>query len=170
MLGRTQDELTAAQWAVVQAFRQGLDNGITYLEARQALRDIFIQAPGNDPEAWATDVAQALLKLIAQLQTAAKSVDQYEVARLRSTCDSLRLAVNAYRADPLKAQVERLTEQRDKCEDEVDRLTRQVHHLEAALAQAQQVHQSEIARTQAEIVALNRIVVEQQEALNERDA
>ena len=167
VFGHTDEELTEAKWAVVNAFRRALDGGLSHFDARRALREVLTRAHGSNPEQWAAEVAEALVETIAQLQAAVASDDARQVERLRLECDSLRRVVADYNAHPLQAQVQALTAERDRRRAEADRLANRVRTLEDALRRAQQAHQTEVARLQATIADLNRIVAEQQRQLND---
>ena len=169
VFGHTDEQLTKAQWDVVNALRRAVDGGITNLDARRILRDIFARAYAPTPEQWAAEVAQALVETIAHLQAAAALDDAREVQRLRRQCDYLQRLVDDYTASPLHQQVQVLSQERDRWRAEADRLDNQIHALEDTLRRAQQAHQAEVAHLRAEIAALNRIIVEQQEELNERN-
>jgi len=166
VFGHTDEQITEAQWAVVNALRRAVDRSLVHGNARQTLRDVFARTHAASAEQWVAEVAEALVEIIAQIQAAA-SHDAHEVQRLRLECDTLRRIVAGYNAHPLQAQVEALTQERDRCHGEAERLANQVQSLEDALRRARQAHQVEVTQLQAEIAALNRIVVGQQEALNE---
>jgi len=166
VFGHSDEQLTEAQWAVVNALRRAIDRSLVHGNARQTLRDVLAGARSFSPEQWAAEVAKALVETIAQIQAAA-SHDAHEVQRLRLECDTLRRIVADYNAHPLQAQVEGLTQERDYWRSEAERLANQVQSLEDALRRARQAHQVEVTQLQAEIAALNRVIVEQQEALNE---
>ena len=53
---------------------------------------------------------------------------------------------------------------------DVDSLTDRIRSLEAALARSQQIHQRAVAQLRQEVAALNRLVVEQQEELVQRNS
>jgi len=139
LFGHTAEELTQAQWAVVDAFRRALDLGLSHPEARRTLREVLTRVHCSNPEQWAAEVAEALIGTIAQLQAAV-------------------------------VQVQALTAERDRWRDLAAQAERRAQSLEQALARARQTHQAEVARLQEKIAALNRIIVEQQEELNARNA
>lgn len=168
LFGHTAEELTQAQWAVVDAFRRALDLGLSHPEARRTLREVLTRVHCSNPEQWAAEVAEALIGTIAQLQAAVASDDAREVERLRLERDSLRRIVADYNAHSL--QVQALTAERDRWRDLAAQAERRAQSLEQALARARQTHQAEVARLQEKIAALNRIIVEQQEELNARNA
>jgi len=168
LFGHTAEELTQAQWAVVDAFRRALDLGLSHPEARRTLREVLTRVHCSNPAQWAAGVAEALIGTIAQLQAAVASDDAREVERLRLERDSLRRIVADYNAHPL--QVQALTAERDRWRDLAAQAERRAQSLEQALARARQTHQAEVARLQEKIAALNRIIVEQQEELNARNA
>ena len=172
VVGHREEDLIAAQWDVVIALQMALESNWQYPEASQAMRLILqaARAKTETPQICMAAFARSLLGKVAQLQKMTESADVHTVERLRREVASYRRIVSEFQANPLRAQVEELAQERDRLQSEVDRLTNQVRNLEGTLAQAQAVHRSEKAQARQEIADLNRIVAEQQEALDTRSS
>jgi len=72
----------------------------------------------------------------------------------------------AYEAEAPVERLRAVTEERDRWRGEAVRLGERVRVLEGMLAGAEARHREEVGRLREEVAALNRIIVEQQEALN----
>lgn len=166
-------EIARAQWALVSIFEQAAANSWRYGDkSNDRLRELVRRArgQGQTPQEWAGAFVRALLEEFDELEAAVEAAAgaRREMEALRTQLAYYERLVADYHADPLKAQVDQLTGERDLCRLEVRRLTDRVQQLQESLARAQQLHQSEVDRLRQEIAALNRIVVEQQEELLQR--
>lgn len=162
------EDVAQAQWALVTALEQAAGNDRRRPEASRALRQLLAQvrAGARTPHEWAATLAQALLEQLAQQATATQAAR--EISLLQQQVEIYRRALEAERADPLAGQVERLTGERDQLQGQVDRLVGQARNLTATLERVQQTRQTEVGQLNAEIAALNRIIVQQEEALRDK--
>jgi chromosome segregation ATPase len=169
VIGHTDKELTRAQWAVANSFLRAMEENLSHEEDCRIVHDILARLYVQSPEQWATQVAKALVGTISQLR-AASSKATHEIERLRPECESLRRIMAEYNDNPLQAQVQTLTEERDRWRFQAARFERHAATLEQSLAAAQQAHQEDVAHLQEEISALNHIVFAQQEVINAHNA
>lgn len=171
--GYDEDDLLAAQWRLITAFEQGLASCWPD-PARQTLRDRLAQIPRTNttPTHWMTALAQSLLGLIATLQAAQDSNLRAALTAAESDRDSLQRVLLEYQQHPLQDQLAACTRERDLARAQVQQQAARVTDLNGALQRAQAAQaaevqrlQQEIASLRAELATLNRLVVEQQEAL-----
>lgn len=175
ILPPTAEHTTDAQWDLVDILNQALDHdGWQYTAICHSLREILCQtrAQTSSPQQWAEHFAQALVRHVASLQAEADSTSRVavELERLRLECDSLRRIVADCDAHPLQNEVEAITRERDHWRTLTAETGCRVESLERALVAEQQAHQDDVTHFQEEIIAFNRIIVEQQEALDEHGA
>ncbi len=166
--GYDEQDLLAAQWAVLEAFIRQLRQGWAEPAARQALRAVSDALP-HDPAGPAATAATLAERLVAQVAELLAAREPAALQAAQTECAYLQRQVARYQADPLAAQVARLTAEHAAALQHGAQLAQQVADLEAALAQAPATHarvqqhlQAEIARWQAENRALQRIVATQQ--------
>lgn len=172
-LGYDEDDLLAAQWRLIAAFEQCLASSWPD-PARQTLRDRLAQIPHTNttPTHWMAALAQSLLGLIATLQAAQESNLRLALTAAESDRDSLQRIVREYQQHPLQAQLAACTRERDQARTQVQQQAARVTDLSSALQRAQAAQATEVQRLQqqlaalrSEITTLNRLLVEQQEAL-----
>ena len=113
------------------------------------------------PDAFARALVAALTDLLQRLQTA-----EQERTLLQSEVTYLRRQVDAYWNHPLQQQVREVEKERDAWREEAERLRQRLAQVEATLARERAWWEQERARLEQTIADLNRIVAEQQEALN----
>ena len=175
ILPPTAEHTTDAQWDLVDILNQALDHdGWQYTAVCHSLREILCQtrAQASSPRQWAEQFAQSLVRHVASLQAEADSTSRVavELERLRLECDSLRRIVADCDAHPLQDEIQVLTRERDHWRVLTAEAERRAQSLEQALATEQRAHQDDVTHFQEEIIAFNRIIVEQQKALNEHGA
>ncbi|MBN1934385.1 MAG: hypothetical protein JW934_06955 [Anaerolineae bacterium] len=159
LFGYTDDDLINAQWDIVRALRFAFEHGQeTGIRAKLSA----LRAP--TPEAWIAEAARLLIAHISACEQAAAKSDG-EALRMTARSEYFESLVKTYKADPLHAQVERLTQERDHWRSEATKLTEHERELQADLERAW----DELDRLEREVKALNRLVVAQQEALNDRE-
>jgi uncharacterized protein YukE len=165
LLGPSEEDLVRAQWEVVDELERAAGEGWRYAGSSRRLRQLVRQAreQADSPSSW----ARAFARLLQDTLTAAQEAEEMRagVELLECRLASFQRIVAGYNANPLQAQVETLTQERDEWQAQAERHAGRVRSLEAALARGQQAHQEEVARLKQEIVALNRLVVQQQEEL-----
>jgi predicted RNase H-like nuclease (RuvC/YqgF family) len=165
-------EQDAAQieWALVTELERAVGDGWRYADSSRRLRHLIRQARerADSPQAWARAFAQALLDTLEAAQEAEAAQSEIELLKLRLA--SFRRIVAEVNANPLNAQVEALTQERDRWQKEATQHADRIRSLEATLARSQQMHRQEVAQLRQEVAALNRLVVEQQEELVQRNS
>lgn len=173
IFGPDRQALAEAQWALVRAVEQAVDNsyGTVGLEPRRLVADLLaaLRNRAATPEAWAEALARSLLDAATEIlrgrQTLAAQREQLEA--LQARLDQLQAQVDAHNADLLVVRVQELEADLRDSDAAVLNLLGRVHGLEAALAGQARSYEAEIARLQAEIAGLNRIVGSQQRKLND---
>ncbi|OQY18267.1 MAG: hypothetical protein B6I35_13335 [Anaerolineaceae bacterium 4572_32.2] len=159
--GHTDEELAAAQWAVAEAFRRAIGRSNVDPNTQQRLCEMLAQAPSSDPEQWAAGAAASLASAIARLRTDVEKKDR-TLDHLRRERDSLNRTVADHDAHPLHEQIKTLSEERDHWRD----LTISAERRAQTLENAHRAACTENDQLQTEVADLNRIIVEQQMALN----
>ena len=162
IFGHTDEELTAAQWAVVETFRLTVDGSKIDSDTQRDLYEILTQAPSSSPEQWAAGAAELFVDAIVRLRADLKKGER-AFEYLCWERDSLRRIVADYNANPLHEQIETMTERRDHWRNLAASAEGRVQGLE----NARRADHAELDRLRGEIADLNRIVAEQQRQLND---
>ena len=168
--GYDQEDLQRAQWDLIYTLQNSLSSGLGYFPARQQLSELVSHLGKPDsPAAWVEAFSTALLRSITALHEARCAETEAALRRTTNERDRLQRALTDIQQDPLQAQVQFLTEDRDRWLAQAAAHGRRIEELEAALQRAQTAHagerhrlEQESGRLQAEITALNRIVAQQQ--------
>ncbi len=162
ILRNVDEQIEEAQRAVANAFRMATEENAENERARLALYDIFDQMTTSDPVSAAADAGKALGALITHLCSELDEARQ-KVKKLRSGRDYYQLLVRKHNTSPLNEQIAQLTEERDDWQKKGEKSAVRVKNLER-LEIAYRLKVEELEET---IDDLNRIIVEQQEALND---
>lgn len=169
-LGYDQDDLHRAQWNLIYALQNSWSSGLGYFPARQQLSELVNNLGKQEsPAAWVEAFVTALLRSITALNNARCQETEAALRRITDERDRLQRTLTDIQQDPLQAQVQSLTEDRDRWLDQAAVHGRRIEELETALQRAQTARagerqrlEQESARLQAAIAALNRIVAQQQ--------
>jgi CTP synthase (UTP-ammonia lyase) len=164
----TEEQITAAQWALVKTFKQSASHSCRSPEAAHTLYDVLsgVQEQATSPDIWARMAANALIEAIAALHATTAS-QVHEMACVIQERDSLRCLVADYQANPTEQQVKKVKQDRDHWLNRSAQAEQRAERLEMALVAEQKAHQDDIAKLQQRIADLNRIVAQQQEELNQ---
>ena len=170
--GYDQEDLLRAQWDLIQTLQNSwsLNYSYSYSQACQQLSELVSHlGKPESPVAWVEAFSAALLRSITALNEARCAETETALRRITNERDRLQRSLTDVQQDPLQAQVQFLTEERDRWRAQAAAHGRRIEELEAALQRAQTTHagerrrlEQESARLQAEITALNRIVAQQQ--------
>ena len=106
--GYDEQDLLAAQWAVLEAFIRQLRQGWAEPAARQALRAVSDALP-HDPAGPAATAATLAERLVAQVAELLAAREPAALQAAQTECAYLQRQVARYQADPLAAQVARRT-------------------------------------------------------------
>ncbi len=164
--GHSDQELAAAEWSAVESLELCIAGLSLAPETRQALQQTLhnARAGAATSQQWAEALAQSLATVYAQAERAPAALRDLEITRMQ--LESYRRIVEENARNPLRQQVQQLTQERDQLRDQEALYTQRIERLTKALARAKHSHQAETERMKADIGRLNRIVVEQQERLN----
>lgn len=168
--GYDEDDLQQAQWNLIYALQNSWSSGLGYFPARQQLSELVNNLGKQEsPAAWVEAFSAALLRSITALNEARCKETEGALRRITNERDRLQRILTDIQQDPLQAQVQSLTEDRDRWLDQAAMNGRRIAELETALQRAQTARagerqrlEQESARLQAAIAALNRIVAQQQ--------
>ncbi|MCD6344173.1 MAG: hypothetical protein J7M17_01005 [Anaerolineae bacterium] len=168
--GYDQEDLQQAQWNLIYALQNSCSSGLGYFPARQQLSELVSHlGKSESPVAWVEAFSAALLRSITALSDARCAETETALRRITNERDRLQRSLTDIQQDPLQAQVQFLTEERDRWLAQATTNGQRIAELEAALQRAQTARagerqrlEQESARLQAEITALNRIVAQQQ--------
>jgi chromosome segregation ATPase len=154
IFGHSDQEMVEAQWQVVQSFRRAAAGELPLSEMLDRIEDWT-------PESWATTAMQTIIAFVGERQNTIDRNDR-ELQMLRLRCRHLERVIERHEASPLKRRIESIQDalvwQKEEYDEQFDR----AETLEASLNEAQ----VKIAHLQSDIKTLNRILVEQQESLN----
>jgi hypothetical protein len=164
----TEEQITAAQWALVKTFKQSASHSCRSPEAAHTLHDVLsgVQEQATSPDTWARMAANALIETITGLQTTITS-QTHKMACVIQERDSLRCLVADYQANPTEQQIKEVKQDHDRWLNRSAQAEQRAERLEMALVAEQKAHQDDIAKLQQRIADLNCIVVRQQEELNQ---
>ncbi|MEA3396334.1 MAG: hypothetical protein U9R05_02625 [Chloroflexota bacterium] len=170
--GYDKEDLQRAQWDLIRLLQNYLSSNCSYsyFQAHQQLSELVNNLGKQDsPTAWVEAFGAELLRSITVLNAARCKETETALRRATDERDRLQRTLADIQQDPLQAQVQFLTEDRDRWLDQAAANGRRIEELETALQRAQTAHagerhrlEQESARLQAEIAALNRIVAQQQ--------
>lgn len=157
-------DLRAAQNAVLAVFEQGLYTAATPPALRAAWHLALTRvASHRDPLAHARALADALVQAVAGYVDTALAECCGALERQQATTAQLQRVLAVYQQDPLVAQVQRLTEERDQRLAEARAANHRAAAAQAALTQAQTAHTAAISRLEAELAEYRRLVVRLQQ-------
>ncbi|MBN1936247.1 MAG: hypothetical protein JW934_16380 [Anaerolineae bacterium] len=154
--------------SVVNAFTYAVDAIWPPPEAGEMIRQAIAPIAAQTPELWASQAAHALVALVNRLQSDLVCT-RTEMQQVRQECGNLRILTN--QATELQKQIGHLRGSCDYWQDKAGHLQSRIESLEGQLDQVERENQhqcAEVARLYEQIAQLNRIVVEQQDALNEQ--
>lgn len=166
IFGASEKEIEGAKQSVVEALRRGMEYASPDAETLQYLRQRLPAIPGSNPESWASALVSSLITLVNDLRREI-ALRQNTIGDLRWKERNLERQVEHYRSDPLRDQVARLTEERDRWQREAEELGDRVQRLANTLDREKRDYEGRLAALREKVTSLRRIVVEQQEALNE---
>jgi len=153
-------DLRAAQMAVLTVFEQGLGAAPAPPALRVALQGALASvAFHSDPLGRARALADALIQAVAGYADTALAECCRALERQQASVAQLQRVLAVYQRDPLLAQVQRLTEERDQRLAEARVATQRVAAAQTALTQAQTTHAAAVARLEAELAEYKRLVV-----------
>ena len=174
-LGYNQDDLRRAQRDMITAFESALHTSWGGNPARAALQGVVERLPDPDttaPAAWLAALAQQLVALIATLQNQQDAALQATLADTQRECARLQHLVTIYQAHPQQAELTACNQAYQDALAQGKQQATRIAELEAVMQRTQADHARQLqhlerqnVRLQADITALNRIVVEQEEAL-----
>ncbi len=119
----------------------------------------------GDPEGWAEEVG-ARLREALEREIQARRMLAGQVEGLRWEVERLRGVVEGYEREAPAERLRAVEMERDGLRREVAGLRERVRVLEERLRQMEERHWEEVERLKGEVMARNRIIVEQEEALN----
>lgn len=162
---RTEKHLLQAQQAVVEALRQGLTASLDSTTGPSVMDAVLASVWATEPETWARQAGIALRETIVRLE---ELVQRYaeQIQALRWQVERLEQTLATYQAEAPAERLRALSAEKDHWQKEAGRLAERVRTLEAAMESTRHLYEQKVAHLQREIMALNRIIVEQQEALH----
>ena len=167
-LGYDEDDLRQAQWNLIRLLQNSCSSSLGYFQARQHLSEIIHNlGQPESPAAWVEAFSAALLRSITALSDARCEETEDALRRITGERDWLQRALTDIQQDPLQAQVRFLTEDRDRWLEQAAVNGRRIKELETALQRAQTAHQTDVTRLQTHIAQQNRLLVQQEEELQE---
>lgn len=174
-VGYNNDDLLQAQWDVNRVIEQSLYRNWPAFQARVTLREALsgVSHTTLSPIEWIQRFTENLVEIVATFQVEQASVRNSDLLTTQAERDRLQRIVDEFQQHPLQEQVTAWKNWSYQAQTQMSQQAERIKALEGALERARTAHAAEtqhlegvVRALQDKIAALNRLLVEQQDALN----